>query len=240
LDSIRRINVVDAVMEQILACVRDGQFREGERIPSERELTESLNVSRTSLREAIKRLQTMGIVIVRQGDGTYLDPSARRNEAMYRQKVRTLLDLGEVGIRDFVQSRIMLESAAVALVVERADAEDIARLSALSREMAADLSDRRRFAQNDLKFHQSLCEFSRNPVLTRFMFSITDLLTEQVQRSVFNHVNLEQAGRIHREIADALTARDAQRATRAVKEHLERIPALLLKVLEQNSNYKDS
>lgn len=233
MDSIKKISVVDAVMEQILSCVRLGQFVEGERIPSERELTTMLQVSRTALREAIKRLQSMGILTVRHGDGTYLESCARQNELLFREKLKTLFELGEVGIQDFVHARLMLENNAVRLAVERADEEDFDRLEVINKKALENISKPNVFAQCDINFHQTLCEISRNPVLIRFTLSIMDLLTEQIHRSIFNHCNLAQPFRHHQQIIDALRTRNTRLALKSVENHLKRITTQLALAVEQ-------
>ncbi len=176
---------------------------------------------------------------MRRGDGTYVDDLALQREAVICQRIKSLFDLGEVGVQDFLHARISLECANIKLAVERAEDSELDELDNLHRSMYLKFSDRPGYAKDDLKFHCLICELSKNKVLERFLFSIMDLLSEQILRSVLNHVCLEESWSRHGRIIAALHARDAKEAEKAIMEHILPIPRKLLGMLPDDKNIKD-
>ena len=227
---VRRVSIVDSVVEQLLEAIRSKRFVPGSRIPSERELTAALGVSRTALREAIKRMESLGVLSVRQGDGTYVNDSAEHREKVFRQEMYTLFSLGDVDIRDFVEARALIESKAAALAAERATDEELDHLSYLQSCMESSLGSREDFLQYDLEFHRYLLKISKNPILLRFAWSIEDLLREQIKRSVVTHENLRDAYDAHVQIVHELRSRNPRKAELALLNHLDKISVRLLSV----------
>lgn len=238
--TVKKISIVDSIVEQLLEAIRSKQFSPGEKIPPERELTVALGVSRTALREAVKRLESLGVLSVRQGNGTYVNNSAEQRERVFRQEMQTLFSIGDVNIRDFVEARVLLESKAVALAAERATDEELDRLAHLQNCMEKNLDNREEFLQYDMEFHRYLLKISRNPVLLRFAWSIEDLLREQIKRSVTTHENLKDAFDAHVQIVKELRLRNPVRAEQALQNHLDKISVRLLSAVLSRTRAEES
>ena len=221
---IKKISIVDSIVEQLLEAIRSGQLKSGEKIPSERQLTVTLGVSRTALREAIKRLESLGVLTVRQGDGTYLNDRAEQQEKMIRQEIQNLFSLGDVGINDFVDGRILIESRAAALATERATDEELLALESLKNQMESNITSPETYVRLDLEFHRSLIKMAHNPVLLRFAWAIEDLMSEQVRRSVLTQETLAASQKAHVEVVEALKSRNPKSAEKSIANHLQKIP----------------
>ena len=239
MQTIKRISLVDSIVEHILQAVREKRFLPGEKIPPERELTISLGVSRTALREAIKRLESLGILSVRQGDGTYVRSGAENKEQAFRRGMRDLFSIGDIHMRDFLEARELIESKAVALAAERATDEELRRLEYLQECLENSMNDREQFLRYDIEFHRYLMEISRNPILLRFSWCVNNLLSEQIKRSVTTHENLQSALEAHSEIVKAVCSRNPARAEEALKYHLKRISVLLLSAVLNRTKSED-
>lgn len=238
--AVKKISIVDSIAEQLMEAIRIKQFAPGEKIPPERELTVVLGVSRTALREAVKRLESIGLLSVRQGKGTYVNENAEQKEQAFRNKLRTLFSIGDVNIGDLVEARILLETKAVALAAERRSEEDLRHLEELQELMEKTMGNRSEFLRYDIKFHNYIIKISQNPVLLRFALSIEDLLFEQTLRSVMTNENLKDVLKAHTKITKEIKAQNPQKAERTLKNHLEKIPTRLISgTLDLNYSKKD-
>lgn len=226
--AVKKISIVDSIAEQLMEAIRIKQFAPGEKIPPERELTVILGVSRTALREAIKRLESIGLLSVRQGNGTYVNDNADEKERAFRHEMNALFSIGDINIRDLVEARILLETKAVALAAERRSNEDLEHLEEIQGHMEQTLDNRGEFLRYDMDFHKYIIRISQNPVLLRFALSIEDLLLEQTIRSVMTNENLQDALQAHMDITKEIKAQNPQKAEETLKKHLEKIPTRLI------------
>jgi GntR family transcriptional repressor for pyruvate dehydrogenase complex len=225
--TVKRVSIVDSIAEQLMDAIHSKQFPAGSKIPPERELTVMLGVSRTALREAVKQLESLGILSVRQGDGTYVNSNAEQQERMFRSEMKSLFSIGNISMRDFVEARVTLEAKAASLAVN-APEKELDHLSSFIETMENSLDDRAGFSDCDINFHKYIIKLSGNPVLFRFAWSIEDLLVEQIKRSIETHEHLHASLDSHIAIVEALLSKDAARAEQAVRNHLNRVPACLV------------
>lgn len=210
----------DAV-EGVRMMIASGQLRPGDRLPPEAELADQLQLSRSSLREAVRALTFIGVLRTRQGDGTYvtdLDGSSLLDNLGF------VVDLAsERTVLEFVQLRRLLEPAAVALAAARATDDDIRALErqlALM-EAAAAADDRDGFIDADLAFHHRLTDVAGNSVLSSLLRAL-GLRSVRAHRWRVRSVS-GAVGRTldeHRAILQAVRARDPEAARAAATCHL--------------------
>jgi GntR family transcriptional regulator, transcriptional repressor for pyruvate dehydrogenase complex len=216
--------VADETVERIAEIIRAGAYSPGDRLPSERQLVEQLKVGRTSVREAIRRLETMGLVESRQGLGTFVkDPSREVIQASLlphaladQSTLEKLFDLREI-----------IEVEAAARAAKRASAGQIAAMrrwlqtveTNVAREDAAGL------IVADVEFHRQIIIATGNDILVNLMDSIVDLLREMRYDSTHIPDLLPQIVAGHRAIMAAIEAHDAEAARQAMRDHLAGIGA---------------
>jgi DNA-binding FadR family transcriptional regulator len=152
------------VLDQILAEIRDGRIRPGERLPSERQLMDAFSVGRSTVREALRGLVTLGLIANRQGRGAIVTTQAaspfaslRRNADLEQLNRRALLDLLEV--------RESLEGTAASLAASRATGEDVAELERQHEAVAQEIRAQRTYFVQNASFHNAIAAAAHNPVL---------------------------------------------------------------------------
>lgn len=225
LEPVRPLALKERVIRQLTGLIEEGVLAPGDQLPSERELSEELHVSRGTVREAVQFLQTLGLLEIRHGSGTFVrtatDPGALREE--WREWTIRHAER----IHDLLEIRKGLEPFAAELAAERARESDLAAMEEAVEQMepAIDHPDVTALVQADLAFHHALCAAAGNAALTEF----ADALGEQLLRERGTTWNLP--GRParslveHRAICDAVRAGDPRRARTAALEHLESVEA---------------
>lgn len=175
LEPIRRETVMDTVARRIEALVRSGELQSGDRLPPEPELARILNVSRSSLREALKGLHFLGLLKARPGDGTYIQSSLSR---VLNQHFQWMLLLREVQHLEIYELRRIIEPEAAALAARRATSGDLDRMSNALDAMKADLYKPGHFHIHDIEFHEAFMQASGNVALRTTMRMLYHATTE--------------------------------------------------------------
>lgn len=225
MERIKRFRVVDAVLEAMLDAIQNGRFTPGQKIPSERVLTQEFGVSRTALREAFQKLEQLGKITIRQGDGTYLNFPVPENLC---GDINTTFNLGESGMNQYLEARESLEIAAVRLSIERVSEEDIEFLNQLVKEQASYIKDPATFTQLDFKFHHALVQAANNNIILQFWMSIAPLIQEQLSRVSTVPGMLERALKHHKRIIEAISLEEPRKAENTIREHFGSVPGDLL------------
>lgn len=227
---IRRVNLSDSVVEHIKSLVQSGRLKPGDKLPPEREFARQLGVSRTALREAFKSLGLMGILEVRQGEGTFV---SRIAPPSYMRAIGPMLLLGQTDILELVEARKIIETRSAALCALRASEEELAGIEELVHLMRTKLGEVEPFNQLDLDFHLRIAQGAHNSVLTTILGTVRDLLMEQVRSVQRLPGAITRAFRFHQELAQALRARNSERAERVMAEHLDDVEKAILEQLKE-------
>jgi DNA-binding FadR family transcriptional regulator len=228
LGPVRAGNAFEDTIERVLRAIKLGEVPVGDRLPAERELADRLNVSRVTLREAIKVLVSEGIVASKRGrfGGTYVlripAPPSRLDEA---------LDRLPHGLEDTMVFRRAVEGgAAEAAAARRLDADMRALLSARMRAAATATPEEYRIA--DTRFHLAIAELSGSPQLTTAVAEARLRINDLLSFIPMIQVNLRHAAEQHELITAAVLAGDPEAARHAMCEHLDGTAMLLRGFLE--------
>lgn len=215
----RREPITTEVTRRLLDFLLAGHFEPGQRLPSERQLAESLGVGRSVVREALKSLTLLGIVEVRQGSGTFLKST---ESDLLPQVIEWGLLLGAKRTRDLVEARRHLEVVIAGLAAQR---RSEAALQDLERELgnmrvAEDRSDA--FVAADIAFHMHVAEAAGNETLFQIMSSVRSLLQVWISRVMqLGDAQTAATAESHAPIYEAIAAGDAQAAREAMESHLD-------------------
>lgn len=215
---------VEQVARQIEAALLGGSGRDDARLPSERALAERFAVSRATVREAIASLVSRGLLTRRRGDGTYPVPQADRGMAEIWGDMAQQYPMLQ---GDLVEFRVMLERETAQLAAVRHDAHDRERLEATYAAVDAAYAgnNRARQIRSDVAFHRAIADATHNPVFSYLMSSLLKLLHEHVQLSLAglepHSPTAQQLRAQHRQLLDAILARDAKRARQCAGEHMD-------------------
>src|ERR687896_2010650 len=153
LKAVKKIRLYEEVVGQLHQLIEAGKLKVGDRLPSERELAETFRVSRSSVREAIKTLENEGLVMTRQGSGTFI--TAVTVEAII-QPLASLLSRGKDALIDLFEMRRLVEPGIAALAAERATPADIVRLKEICAAQEQQINHDTSAVDSDAAFHLTI------------------------------------------------------------------------------------
>jgi GntR family transcriptional regulator, transcriptional repressor for pyruvate dehydrogenase complex len=213
-----RIDAADGVGEQLTALIASGQLNRGDRLPSEKSLGEAFGVSRPVIREALRGLRSLGLIVSKPGSGSYV--------ASESGLPRPLL-LGLYSAPELHEVRTQLEVPGAGHAAGRATDAQIESLRDIVRRMEEGC-DRRSFAELDAAFHIALAECTANAVQVRLVSDLAELIVENSDVALAADESRQvRATREHRRIAEAVARRDASAAEAAMLRHLTRVSRLM-------------
>lgn len=217
-DHIYRLKLWEEVSEQILSRIRSQQWPEGTKLPSEAELAELFDVSRATVRSAVKNLQFLGVLRTRCGSGTYVSNAA---STVLDTKDLALVMSDPDNLNSLVQTRYILEPQMAALAACRATAQEVDQLFTILHAMEQ-VSDKHTLMIQGYLFHQAVAQFSHNQVLFGFFQSAARLLRGlRVLDSLTLEIYLEGVQE-HYAIAEAIAAKDPVFAKELMRLHLKK------------------
>lgn len=218
---IKKISVVDQAIERIYELIRTNQLQIGDRLPGERELSEALEISRSSLREAIRVLDIMGIVSVEPGNGMILDTPKLNTTVL--GSIRYLLMQDKQRLSELIDVRRLLEGECAGLAARNATDEDIEELWRLLLELEKHHSERKYAIDKELALHDRIALASQNTIFIEMLLSIKGLLIESRESTVPQMGVTERTIESQRNIIQAITDRDSDRAKAYMLEHLTNV-----------------
>jgi GntR family transcriptional repressor for pyruvate dehydrogenase complex len=217
----RRTMVADAA-RVIQDMIVDGRLRPGEKLPSERALSEALAVSRPTVREAVQSLVAMNVLESRQGSGTYV--SALNIEQLL-EPMQFVLALSDSALDQLFEVRLLLEPAAAAFAAERATDTQLRALETCVERTLQVGGDKERLLELDIKLHRLVVEGSHNGILTSLLTSLSALATQSRRRTVEIPGVAELTIQDHVRIGTAVAHREPEVARQAMLDHLTRLRA---------------
>jgi GntR family transcriptional repressor for pyruvate dehydrogenase complex len=213
------------IAEQLLGQIGSRQLKPGDPLPPERELTQSFRVGRSSIREALRMLESQGVIASANGGAFVVAEAANPLET----SLRLLFRLDEqTGMHDLFELRRMLECEAAALAAERHDATHLAEMDASIDEMARSLEGAGSgdaFIDADLRFHLALADATGNRLILHSMQAVRDVLRRAISTVYHIPQSPESAVVEHRRIRAAVAAGDVVRAREEMRDHLTRVEA---------------
>lgn len=212
--------LVEEITSRILSLIKERELSPGDRLPPERDLAVMLNVSRASLREALRALFAMNIIEMRQGDGTYVTSLEPQQLVQHLEFVFSLDDSTFIQL---FEARKIVEVGIVALAAQRITEKQITLLEEKLRLAERSLHDSEVFLNADLELHKVIIEAAGNPILDRFMASISQLGLASRSRTVNIPGILTETIEDHKAIVEAIKQHDPDAASRAMLIHLNHV-----------------
>jgi GntR family transcriptional regulator, transcriptional repressor for pyruvate dehydrogenase complex len=222
---IRRQKVYEAVAEQIERLILT-KLKPGDKLPSERELTDVLRVSRSSIRDAIRSLELVGLVEPRQGAGTIVcEPRDDSATNPFAEALKHKHDM----VGELLDFRKMIEPPLAARAAQHVRPEDIVKLEEILRRQEAKLAADDLAVAEDAEFHYAIAMASGNSVLLKVQDFLMDLLRDTRQRALQVPGRSQKSLNGHRRILEAIKRHDAEAASAAMCRHIEEIERIVLK-----------
>lgn len=216
----KRVSSKDDVTVKLIAVfkrmISEGVLPLGGRLPPERELAASFGVSRSSLRQALKVLEIMGVISQRVGDGTYLNSGA---DSILGEPMAFLILLDGISFQELMEARLIVEPELAAQAAARATTQDVAEIQREMKAMESVGSDHDKLVEHDLMFHRAIFRAAGNRVCG-LMFSVVHRSMQQLITVTSKLVEPEHTLVLHRRIYNAIRKRDPEEARRRMSEHL--------------------
>ncbi|KMY55254.1 GntR family transcriptional regulator [Bacillus sp. FJAT-27231] len=223
-----RMSLVDQVVLQIEELIESGTWPVGTRLPSEMELMEQFDVSRNTLREAIRALVHSGLLQTKQGSGTHVCSTSALGAAIERRVSKSRL-------QETLEVRHALEREAARLAAARRSEEDVRRLRLYldNCRQASAVRNQEAYAEADIQLHQAVAAATRN----RLLIELYEHMTEALHSSVRNLVELsfctDVHEYIHEKLVEGIAAQNEEAAAEAVNEYMAYLKDLLSTSLEE-------
>jgi GntR family transcriptional regulator, transcriptional repressor for pyruvate dehydrogenase complex len=231
---IRKNNVTVEVMEQIKGNIIKGEWKPGDKIPSENELKEMFGVSRNSVRTALQQFIALGILVSKHGGGTFVN---ELSPGMYMNSLIPALLLKSDGLLEMLEFRKVIEVESVKLAALRATPAEIGKLETLIERMKAMSGggyNTHSFAMEDSLFHEELVSCTKNSVLMKVYTIIKELLLSN-QVEIQKLIGPVLAFKFHPLILEAVKRKDPIAASKLMEEHIQVTIALAAERVKENS-----
>jgi GntR family transcriptional repressor for pyruvate dehydrogenase complex len=217
LTPIRRARLYESIAEQLRGLIADGRFKPGDQLPPERILAETFQVSRASVREALRALELQGLIEGRQGGGTFVRRVSA--EELSRQMTSALM-AGNREVADLFELREMIEPAIARKAAERVTPEQIEALDRILEQQRTKVARGEPYPDEDAAFHYTVAVAADNAALLRLVNVIMELLHESRATYLQSGARPQRSLEGHRALVDALRARDPDRAESIMRDHI--------------------
>jgi len=226
LEAVRKERRYEQVAEQIQNLIAQGTLKPGDRLPPERELAARFGVARSSIRDAVRTLEVMGILEPRQGHGTVVrDLSA---DSLVVPLATVLVRKREL-VSELLDVRRMLEPGLAARAAKNATPDEVMELEDILRRQADKLRRGEPSIEEDSEFHYAIGKAARNSVVLKVLDILMDLLRESRARSLQATGRPERSYAGHMRVLRAIKRRDPEAAEKAVRKHLEEIESIVMR-----------
>jgi len=217
---IKASKLSDKVYKQIVSLISSGKLNPGDRIPSERELANELEISRQSIREALNRAEAMGLIEIRQGEGSFILSSI--NEAL-KTPLTLIIEEEAERVFDFLEMRKLIEGWCVEKAAKEATPEELNKMELTLNKMKRVVTKNKQWEALDLELHLSFAKATHNIIAIHMMEALKSNfgLFFQFTKSMPSPEKLDVLWQHHNEIFLAIKSRDPATAKHKVIDHLD-------------------
>lgn len=218
----KAVSLADILYSKLEAQIVSGEIPAGSKLPSQKDIAETEEVSRTVVREAVARLEAQGFAVARQGSGVYVSENAR-----YRAFQVTREELSELSdVIKLLEMRLAIETEMAGLAAARRTQEDIAAMRAALRQMREVSDDPAASALADSQFHLAIARATRNDYFARFIDFLGVRLVPprslylRDQSDAAHHAYADKVRDEHDAVLDAIIRMDIEKARAAARAHM--------------------
>ena len=205
-----------SVADNILSMITiEKRFSVGDKLPNELDLSEELNVSRTTLREAIRILVALDILEIQRGKGTYVKENAFKKQ----QDLEQLSNI-KVNAKDLYEMRLIFEPEAAYYAALRATDSEIKRILEFGKKVEKEISNHQDRTDDEHSFHKAIAQATHNEFMNKLMPILYQAISKGVYLSLQSDKAIEDTINDHRMIMEFLEQRNAEGAKNAMKIHI--------------------
>ncbi len=214
---IKKVNISDQVYEQLKEQLINGVWKQGDKIPSENELVALFNVSRVTVRQALSKLITLGLLETKLGEGTYVKEI---NPGVYMKEMIPYIILNKESIREVLEFRIVIETETAGMAATRITDKDIARLERCLERMNNFKDQLDNYVYEDLHFHMIIAKSTKNSLIIQVNNIVREIIRGTI-KNVTEEIGSEVGLKYHKLLIDSFKLRDAEMAKNMMREHLQ-------------------
>ena len=218
---INRKSLADQLAEEIRALIVRNGLKRGDRLPSTSELAKLFGVGLPTLREAIKKLETIGSIVVKHGSGIYV--GRYFNTLFLPNPITTAQPLGRGKLLELIDARLVMEGRIVSLAIDNLTEEQFRAMKQLLDDAREHLDNYNECGLDYLEFHYQIRKAARNIIINEIVRVITSLYTDVQLQLINEHMSCQDDYQLHVDVYEALRQRDEKRAIELLETRLKRI-----------------
>lgn len=213
-----KVTKCDFVTEQLKEMIITGVYKSGEQLPNESALCEKFDVSRITVREALKKLSMMGIVDIRQGKGTFVK---QVDLGLFMKPLYQLIDFEDVDVEAIYSAREYIENGTASMAAKKRTKEELMEMEKILHELkvAIDLEDLLQIEYMDISFHRQVAKSAKNPILYACLKAIEEINRTCLKRFSKYLTILDDCYEEHYRIYEAIRKQDVEEASQAMIAH---------------------
>ncbi len=221
----------DTVVDAMLSMIINGEYIQGQRLPSENVFMDSFGVSRVTVREAFKKLNSMGVVMIRQGEGTFVN---RVDMSTLMKPLFSMIAFDRMSINQIYDARLYIEAGTAHLAAMNRTDMELCHLKELIEKMRTVVEENNgdNFSELDADFHLAIGEASRNDILLGAYITIKSILKGYIKRTNYSKETVRTSFHYHERLVELMEAQNANETEAVMKAHVESSKASLLAQLE--------
>jgi GntR family transcriptional repressor for pyruvate dehydrogenase complex len=228
--NIERTSTAERIIENLVNLIKKQSLKIGDKLPPERELCKMIGVSRPILREALKALQVMNIIGIRQGAGAFVKSLEPRDVV---EHLDIVFHLDSSLYRDLYEARRILEGSVARMAAGKISDAEIVKIEESIRQAAENTDNEQVFFEKDLELHEMILKAAGNRVLPVFMQSINKLSLLMREKTNARSDIRRHVIRDHEMILEALKARDPAKTEQAMDRHIANVESAFFRDEEQ-------
>ncbi len=220
LKEVRKEKIFEDIVRQIRRLIKKGRLKVGDKLPPERDLAQAFKVSRASVREAIRVLESAGLVKTRVGDGTYVETGSVENLV---GPLAAVVVKGRESLIEIFSVRKMFEPELAFLAAERATADEISELKRMLDQQRTKMGNPKPITEIDYSFHLFLARMAKSSVFLKLYNTLAELINQTREEFLQEGDRPQKSARGHEEILSAIEQRNPALAKKAMASHLRNI-----------------
>ncbi len=217
LEPLKKTRLYEEIIKQLIDLIKKGVLKPGDKLPTERDLAQQLNVSRTAIREALRSLETMGFIESRVGEGTFVKAITIDNII---DPFSTILSQDKKLMMELIEVRLLLEVEIAKLAARRINADKALNIKKAMENMEKEIKEGGIGLNGDNEFHNALAAAAGNTAMMKILNMCGDLLSSTRQATLEIPGQPEKSLEDHRKIYEAVKRGDEKAASKFMREHL--------------------